>query len=57
MRRIRTEEGSTMEFHSSPNIARIKCRRLRWAGHVARMEEDGSAIKILRGKSGGNGFL
>ena len=28
------------ELHSSPNIVRlIKSRRLRWAGHVARMEE------------------
>ena len=25
----------------------IKSRRLRWAGHVARMEEDRSAFKIL----------
>ena len=25
-------------------------RRLRWAGHVARMEEDRSAFKILTGK-------
>ena len=24
----------------------IKSRRLRWAGHVARMEEDRSAFKI-----------
>ena len=28
----------------------IKFRRLRWAGHVARMEEDRSAFKILTGK-------
>ena len=26
----------------------IKSRRLRWAGHVARMEEVRSAFKILR---------
>ena len=25
----------------------IKCRRLRWAGHVARMEKSRSAFKIL----------
>ena len=39
------------ELHSlyrSPNILRvIKSRRLRWAGHVARMEEVRSAFKIL----------
>ena len=35
----------------SPNIVRvIKSRRLRWAGHVARMEEGRSDFKILTGK-------
>ena len=29
----------------------IKSRRLRWAGHVARMEEGRSAFKILTEKS------
>ena len=42
------------ELHSlyrSPNIVRvIKSRRLRWAGHVALMEEGRSAVKILTGK-------
>ena len=32
----------------------IKSRRLRWAGHVARMEEVRSAFKILTGKPTGN---
>ena len=45
------------ELHSlynSPNIVRvIKSRRLRWAGHVARMEEGRSAFKILTGKPTG----
>ena len=40
-------------FHSlyhSPNIVRvIKSRRLRWTGHVARMEEGRSVLKILIG--------
>ena len=31
----------------------IKSRRLRWAGHVARMEEGRSSFKILTGKSTG----
>ena len=31
----------------------IKSRRLRWAGHVARMEEGRSAFKILIGKPTG----
>ena len=42
------------ELHSlyrSPNVVRvIKSRRLRWAGHVARMEEGRCAFKILTGK-------
>ena len=32
----------------------IKSKRLRWAGHVARMEEGRSAFKILTGKPTGN---
>ena len=31
----------------------IKSRRLRWAGHVARMEEGRSAFKILTGTPAG----
>ena len=41
-------------LYRSPNIVRvIKSRRLRWAGHVARMEEGRSAFKILTGKPTG----
>ena len=32
----------------------IKSRRLRWAEHVARIEEGRSALKILTGKPTGN---
>ena len=32
----------------------ITSRRLRWAGHVARMEADMSAFKVLTGKPTGN---
>ena len=46
------------ELHSSPHMVRvIKSRRLRWAGHVARMEESMSAFKILTGKPTGKGPL
>ena len=56
--RMGTGKGSTIEEHHSlyrsPNIVRvIKSRRLRWAGHVARMEEGRSALKILTGKPTG----
>ena len=35
----------------------IKSRRLRWAGHVARMEEGRGIFKILTGKPTGNRTL
>jgi hypothetical protein len=39
-------------LYSSPNIIRmIKSRRMRWAGHVARMGEKRNAYRILVGKS------
>ena len=39
-------------MYRSPNIIRvIKPIRLRWAGHVARMEEGRGAFKILTGKT------
>ena len=48
-RRLHDEELHIL--YRSPNIVRvIKSRRLRWAGHVARMEEGRSAFKILTGK-------
>ena len=35
----------------------VKSIRLRWAGHVARMEEGRSAFKILTGKPTGKRLL
>jgi hypothetical protein len=47
-RRLHKEELHSL--NRSPNIVRvIKSRRLRWAGHVARMEEGRSSFKILTG--------
>ena len=38
-------------YYRSPKIVRlIRSRRLRWAGHVARIEEGRGAFKILTGK-------
>jgi hypothetical protein len=45
-RRLHNEE--LLGLYRSPNIVRvIKSSRLKWAGDVARMEEDRSAFKIL----------
>ena len=41
-------------LYSSPDIIRnIKSRRLRWAGHVARMGESRKAYRVLVGRPGG----
>ena len=41
-------------LYSSPNIIRChKSRRLRWAGHVERMEQSSNAYRVLVGKPEG----
>jgi hypothetical protein len=53
-RRIHNEELN--DLYSSPNIIRIiKTRRMRWAGHVARMGEKRGAYRILVGRPEGRG--
>jgi hypothetical protein len=55
-RRLHNEELHSL--YRSPNIARVmKSRRMKWVGHVARMEEGRSALKILTGKPTGNRHL
>jgi hypothetical protein len=42
------------DLYSSPNIVRvIKSRRMRWAGHVARMEEGRGVYRVLVGRPEG----
>ena len=42
------------DLYSLPNIVRVvKSRRMRWAGHVARMGEDRGVHSVLVGKPEG----
>jgi len=51
-RRLHNEEIN--DLYSSPNIVRvIKWRRMRWAGHVARMGEERGVYRVLVGKPEG----
>jgi hypothetical protein len=46
------------DVYSSPNIVQvIKARRMRWAGHVARMVEERGVYRVLVRKPEGNGPL
>ena len=55
-RRLHNEELN--DLYSSPNIVRvIKSRRIRWAGHVARMDEERGAYRVLVGKPKGKSPL
>jgi hypothetical protein len=58
----REEDGSWIKLHndelhslySSPNIVKvIKSRRMRWAGHVARMGERRDVYRVLVGRPEG----
>ena len=55
-RRLHNEEIN--DLYSSPNIVRvIKSRRMRWAGHVARMGEERGVYRVLVGKPDGKRLL
>ena len=51
-RKLHNEEHN--DLYCSPNIVRvIKWRRMRWAGHVARMGERRDVYRVLVGKPEG----
>ena len=55
-RKLHNEELS--DLYSLPNIVRVvKSRRMRWAGHVARMEEGRVMHRVLVGKPEGKRSL
>ena len=46
--RKRLHKEELNDLYSSPNISRvIKSRRMRWAGHVARMGEERGVHRVL----------
>jgi len=55
-RKLHNEELN--DLYTSPNIVQvIKSRRMRWAGHVARMGERRDVYRVLVGKSEGKRTL
>ena len=55
-RRLHNEELN--DFFSPPNIVRvIKSRKMTWAGHVARMDEERGVYRVLVGKPEGRSPL
>ena len=45
------------DLYCSPNIIRMKSRKMRWAGHVARMGERRGVHRVLVGKPEGKNHL
>jgi hypothetical protein len=51
---IKLHNGELHDLYSSPNIVRVsKSRRMRWAGHVARMGDGRGVYRVLVGRPEG----
>jgi hypothetical protein len=51
-RKLHNEELNDLYYSYLPNIMRVvKSTRMRWAGHVARMEEERGVRRVLVGKT------
>jgi hypothetical protein len=55
MQFTRVHNGEFHNLYTSPNIITLKPRRMRWAGHAARIGETRIAYKIVVGKPEGKG--
>ena len=52
--RRKLHNGELNVLYLSPNIVRMmKSRKIRWAGHVARMREERGVLRVLVGKPRG----
>jgi hypothetical protein len=55
---VGNNSGELHTLYSSPDIIRqIKSRRIKWAGHVARMGVGRNVYRVLVGKPGGKDHL
>jgi hypothetical protein len=53
----KSHNGKLHNLYSPPDIWQIKSRGMRWAGHVAHMEEGRNMYRVLMGKPEGRNHL
>jgi hypothetical protein len=51
--RIRTNKELQDQYRSSDTVTSIKVRRLEWAGHVVRMDDERMEKRVFLGNQGG----
>jgi hypothetical protein len=50
---IRTNEELQEQYKSADTVTSIKVRRLEWAGHVVRMDDERAVKRVFLGNPGG----